>query len=97
MIVQLDNVFMPKHESSLARLEFQQYKQHPDEPALAYLANKRMLYNKGWPTNQDLTYLRTKMMEDLCNIAVKRDLYMEVFSTCEQMQERILSVIAGQR
>ena len=73
----LDNVFMPKQESSLARLEFQQYKQHPVEPALAYLANKRMLFNKGWPTNQNLGYLLTKTLEDLCNVAVKRDLYKE--------------------
>ncbi|MCP3664782.1 MAG: hypothetical protein GY696_20190 [Gammaproteobacteria bacterium] len=32
MIERLDSVFMPKQESSLARLEFKQYKQHPDKP-----------------------------------------------------------------
>ena len=42
MIAELDKIFMPKQESSLARQEFHDNKQHPDEPALAY-------FDKGWP------------------------------------------------
>ena len=45
-IEELDKIFMPKQESSLARQEFEDYKQHPDEPALAYFANKRLLFDK---------------------------------------------------
>ena len=55
MIERRNSVFMPKQESSLARQEFENYKQHPDEPALAYFANKRMLFNKDWLTNQNAT------------------------------------------
>ena len=49
MIEELDKIFMPKQESSLARQEFQDYKQHPDKSALAYFVNKLILFEKGWP------------------------------------------------
>ena len=71
----------------MARQEFEDHKQHPDEPALAYIANKRLLFNKGCPREENLEILRTKAQEDLYNIAVKRDLIKEEFSTYEQLQD----------
>ncbi|MCP3661406.1 MAG: hypothetical protein GY696_02755 [Gammaproteobacteria bacterium] len=56
MLAELDKLFMPRQESSLARQEFIDYNQHPDEPALAYFANKRALYAKGYPDETDLTF-----------------------------------------
>ena len=87
MFKQLDSIFMPKQESHLARLEFRQHCQHPNEPALDYLANKRVLYNKGLPTNQDIFFLISEALKGLCSFQVKRDLYKEVFTTCEQLQD----------
>ena len=97
LIEQLDGIFMPKQESHLARLEFRQYCQHPNEPSLTYLANKRVLYNKGWPTSQDIPFLILEMMKVFCSLPVKRDLYKEVFTSCEQLQVRVLTLVAGQR
>ena len=68
MIKRLVGIFMPKLESHLARLEFRQYRQHPNEPALTYLANKRVLYNKGWPTNQDISFLIAETLKGLCSV-----------------------------
>ena len=65
MIERIDGIYMPKQESHLARLEFRQYNQHHNEPALTYLANKRVLYNKGWPTSQDIPFLILEMMKGL--------------------------------
>ena len=87
MIKRLVGIFMPKLESHLARLEFRQYRQHPNEPALTYLANKRVLYNKGLPTNQDIFFLISEALKGLCSFQVKRDVYKEVFTTCEQLQD----------
>ncbi|MCP3668471.1 MAG: hypothetical protein GY696_39305 [Gammaproteobacteria bacterium] len=36
MLAELDKRFMPKQESALAKREFIEYKQHPDEPALTF-------------------------------------------------------------
>ncbi|MCP3662612.1 MAG: hypothetical protein GY696_08985 [Gammaproteobacteria bacterium] len=37
------------------------------------------------------------MLKDLCSVHVKRELYKTVFETSQQLQERILTLVAGQR
>ncbi|MCP3661912.1 MAG: hypothetical protein GY696_05345 [Gammaproteobacteria bacterium] len=59
MIEELDKIFMPKQESSLAGQEFLDYKQHPAEPAQAYFANKLILFDKGYPDEKNLSFLLT--------------------------------------
>ncbi len=71
MITELDKIFMPKQESSLARQKFHDYKQHPDEPALA---NKLLLFDKGWPGETNRKNLLVITQEDLCSRPMKRDL-----------------------
>ncbi len=55
MLAEMDKLFMP--ESALAKQEFIEYKQHPDEPALAYFVNKWALYDKGYANETDPTFL----------------------------------------
>ena len=43
MLAELDKIFMPKQESALAKREFMEYKQHPDEPVLMYFSAKKAL------------------------------------------------------
>ncbi|MCP3668237.1 MAG: hypothetical protein GY696_38075 [Gammaproteobacteria bacterium] len=64
MQAELDKIFMPKQESALARQEFTDYKQHPDEPAIAYFANKRILFDKGYPNETDLSFLLLQTQQD---------------------------------
>ena len=52
--------------------------------------------NKHGAMDQNLSYLRKQTLKGLCSVTIQRDLYKEEFDTCEQLQERILSFIAGQ-
>ncbi|MCP3662336.1 MAG: hypothetical protein GY696_07540 [Gammaproteobacteria bacterium] len=100
MIEELYKIFMPKQESSLARQEFRDYKQHQDEPALAYFANKLILFEeKGWPEETNLPFLLVTTQEDLCSRPVKRSLLdvAHTFKTYEQLKDRTMTLIAAQR
>ena len=57
MLAELDKLFMPKQESALAKREFIEYKQHPDEPALTYFSAKKALYDKGYSDQTDISFL----------------------------------------
>ncbi|MCP3665512.1 MAG: hypothetical protein GY696_23950 [Gammaproteobacteria bacterium] len=99
MIEELDKIFMPKQESALARQEFMDYKQHPDEPALAYFANKRILFDKGYPNETNLSFLLLQTQEGLCSRPVKRSLLdvAHQFKTYEQLRDSTMTLIAAQR
>ncbi len=99
MIAELDKIFMPRQESSLARQEFHDYKQHPDEPALAYFANKLILFDKGWPGETNREFLLVTAQEDLCSRPVKRNLLEEAhtFNMYEHLKDRTMTLIAAQR
>ncbi|MCP3667201.1 MAG: hypothetical protein GY696_32695 [Gammaproteobacteria bacterium] len=99
MLAELDKLFLPKQESALARQEFMDYKQNPVEPALAYFANKRILFDKGYPNKTDLTFLLLQTQAGLASRHVKRAL-LEVshqFRTFEQLRDHTITLIAAQR
>ncbi|MCP3667553.1 MAG: hypothetical protein GY696_34515 [Gammaproteobacteria bacterium] len=44
-------------ESALAKREFMEYKQHPDEPVLMYFAAKKALWDKDYTDQADTSTL----------------------------------------
>ncbi|MCP3668365.1 MAG: hypothetical protein GY696_38750 [Gammaproteobacteria bacterium] len=79
--------------------EFMDYKQHQDEPALAYFANKRILFKKGYPNETYLSFLLLQTQEGLCSRPVRRSLLdvAHQFKTYEQLMNRTMTLIAAQR
>ena len=49
MLAELDKIFQPKTESSMAQREFRDYLQHPDEPAMMYFSAKYALWLRAYP------------------------------------------------
>ena len=67
VLERLDALFMPRQESALAQLEFQQYWYLPNEPVLTYLMTKRALYMEGWPdpNTQEIKFLNLETIKGL--------------------------------
>ncbi len=74
MLVELDKVFQPEAESDMAQKEFEDYLQHPDEPATMYLAAKHSLWLRAYPEGGNLRDLLKKAREGLANRIVRKDL-----------------------
>ena len=71
----LDNLSIPQHESSQARLRFKNYHQ-------------RALFNTGWPSaaTRSFSFLLIEVIAGLHNIPVQIGLYQEKFTSYQQLQ-----------
>ncbi|MCP3663293.1 MAG: hypothetical protein GY696_12500 [Gammaproteobacteria bacterium] len=99
MLALLDKIFMPKQESALAKREFAEYKQHPDEPVLMYFAAKKALWDKGYPDQADISTLLDSARHGLASRYVRRKLIGEAhtFVTYEQLRDLTMTYVSAQR
>ncbi|MCP3663633.1 MAG: hypothetical protein GY696_14280 [Gammaproteobacteria bacterium] len=99
MLAELDKLFMPKQESALAKQEFIEYKQHPDEPSLTYFSTKQALYDRGYSDQTDLTFLLQSTQNGLASKHVKRKLLdvAHQFTTYEKLRDCTMTNISAQR
>ena len=68
-------VFLPKAESNLSRMDFEQYRQGADEPISEYATTKLALYHSSEPnqTARSYSYLRSEMLRGIYSGYVKNE------------------------
>ncbi|MCP3664102.1 MAG: hypothetical protein GY696_16700 [Gammaproteobacteria bacterium] len=99
MLAELDKIFMPKQESALAKREFAEYKQHPDEPVLTYFSAKKALWDKGYSDPADISFLLQSTQHGFASRYVRRKLIgvSHSFVTYEQLTDCTMTYISAQR
>ena len=68
-------VFLPKAESNLSRMDFEQYRQGADEPISEYATTKLALYHSSEPNQaaRSYSYLRSEMLQGIYSGYVKNE------------------------
>ena len=69
------SVFLPRAESNLSRMDFEQYKQGVDEPISEYSSTKLSLYHAAEPNQEarSFAYLRNEMLQGIYSGYVKHE------------------------
>lgn len=69
------SVFLPRAESNLSRMDFEQYRQGPDEPISEYGTTKLALYHSAEPNEaaRSFAYLRSEMLRGIYSGYVKNE------------------------
>ena len=93
------SVFLPKAESNLSRMDFEQYRQGPDEPISEYGTTKLALYHSAEPTEaaRSFAYLRSEMLRGIYSGYVKNEVIRMNPTDEAQLLEAMITALGQAR
>ena len=93
------SVFLPKAESNLSRMDFEQYRQGADEPISEYGTTKLALYHSAEPTEaaRSFAYLRSEMLRGIYSGYVKNEVIRMNPTDEAQLLEAMITALGQAR
>ena len=93
------SVFLPKAESNLSRMDFEQYRQGADEPISEYGTTKLALYHSAEPNEEarSFAYLRSEMLRGIYSGYVKNEVIRMNPTDEAQLLEAMITALGQAR
>ena len=93
------SVFLPKAESNLSRMDFEQYRQGADEPISEYGTTKLALYHSAEPNEEarSFAYLRSEMLRGIYSGYVKNEVIRMNPTDEAQLLETMITALGQAR